>query len=108
MDIRIIVETVFENGKVRRHDLGHICRPPASAGSETLAFQLDDGKGSLKRLQEELLRDQAEEILSAVRNCSACGKPRAIHDDRDRSLDTLYGRFRVKSPGFTNVTAIPT
>ena len=44
------------------------------------------------------MRDQVDELLRPTQNCSACGIWRAIHDDRGRSLDTLYGRFRVKAP----------
>jgi len=44
------------------------------------------------------LRDQIDAALRARRNCRNCGKQCAIHDDRGRSLDTLYGRFRVKAP----------
>lgn len=31
MDVRIFVETVFENGDVLKHDVGHICRPLVDA-----------------------------------------------------------------------------
>ena len=98
MEVRIFVETVFENGEILTHDVGHICRPLKDAGPESLGLHLDEGKELLKRLQETVLRDQIDELLRASRNCSACGKRRAIHDDRGRSLDTLYGRFRVKAP----------
>lgn len=98
MDVRVFVETVFENGDVLTHEVGHICRPLGDADPETLGLQLEETKGLLKRLQKAVLRDQIDELLNAARNCSACGKRRAIHDDRGRSLDTLYGRFRVKSP----------
>jgi hypothetical protein len=98
MDVRIFVETVFENGDVLTHDVGQICRPLKDAGPESLGLHLDEAKGLLKRLQETVLRDQIDELLRASRSCSACGKRRAIHDDRGRSLDTLYGRFRVKAP----------
>jgi hypothetical protein len=49
-------------------------------------------------LQEAVLQSQIDETLAASRICDDCGKPRAIHDDRGRTLDTLYGRFRVKAP----------
>lgn len=98
MEVRIIVETVFENGEMLTHDVGRICRPLDDAGTESLGLHLVEAKGILKRLQETVLRDQIDELLRATRNCSACGKRRAIHDDRGRSLDTLYGRFRVKAP----------
>ncbi len=98
MDVRIFVETVFENGEVRTHDVGQICRPHEDAGPEGLGLRLDEAKRFLKRLQEAVLCDQIDEALEAKRNCRACGEQRAIHDDRGRSLDTLYGRFRIKAP----------
>lgn len=98
MEVRIFVETVFENGEVLTHDVGQICRALDDTGPESLGLRLDEAKGLLKRLQETVLRDQIDELLRTPRNCSACGKRRAIHDDRGRVLDTLFGRFRVKAP----------
>lgn len=97
MDVRIFVETVFEVGEVMTHDVGQICRPLEDAGPANLGLHLAETKRLLKQLQETVLRDQIEELLRAKRNCSDCGKRRAIHDDRGRSLDTLYGRIRVKA-----------
>lgn len=98
MEVRIFVETVFENGDVLKHDVGHIRRPVEDIGPETLGLQINDSKRLLKQVQETVLHNQIDESLRASRNCSAFGKRRAIHDDRGRSLDTLYGRFRIKAP----------
>jgi hypothetical protein len=98
MDVRIFVETVFENGEAQTRDVGHICRLLDDAGPESLGLHLHEAKSVLKRLQEMVLRDQIDEALAANRNCGKCGKRRAIHDDRGRILDTLYGRFRVSAP----------
>ena len=68
------------------------------AGPESLGLHFHEAKGVLKGLEGKVLRDQIDEVLAANRNCSNCGKPRAIHDDRGRSLDTPYGRFRVSAP----------
>ena len=92
MEVRIIVETVFENGEMLTHDVGRICRPLDDAGTESLGLHLVEAKELLKRLQETVLRDQIDELLRATRNCSACGKRRAIHDDRGRSLGVVCGR----------------
>lgn len=105
MEVRFFVETVFENSEILAHDVGQVCRTPDDAGPESLELQLDEAKGLLKRLQETVLRDQIDELPRATRNWSACGKRRTIHDDRTRSLDTLYGRFRVKRPGFGGALA---
>lgn len=98
MDVQIFVETVFEDGEVLTHDVGQICRPPKHAGPENLGLHLAETKRLLKQLQETVLGDQIEELLRANRHCADYGERRAIHDDRGRSLDTLYGRFRVKAP----------
>jgi hypothetical protein len=98
VDIRMIVETTFEDGRKQTRDIGHICRSPDRIGPESLGPRLVETKSMLKRLQEVVLQDQIDEAFEANRNCSDCGKRRAIHDDRGRSLDTLYGRFRVSSP----------
>lgn len=98
MDVQIFVQTEFENGEVLTRDVGHICRSLEDVDPETLGLQLDEAQRLLKRLQETVLRDQVDESLRASRICIACGKRRAIHDDRGRSLDTLFGRFRVKAP----------
>ena len=37
MDVRIFVETVFENSEMLTHDVGQICRPLKDAGPESLA-----------------------------------------------------------------------
>jgi hypothetical protein len=50
------------------------------------------------RLQESILQVQIDEALSARRKCNDCGRRRAINEDRGRVFDTLFGRFRVKSP----------
>lgn len=56
MDVRIFVETVFENGEVLMHDVGHICRPLEDVGTENLGVQLSEAKRLLKRLQETVLQ----------------------------------------------------
>lgn len=36
MEVRILVETVFENGEMLTHDVGQICLPLKDAGPESL------------------------------------------------------------------------
>jgi hypothetical protein len=36
MDVRIMIETEFENGDVRRHDLGRLSRPTAMICGEAI------------------------------------------------------------------------
>ncbi len=98
MELKITIETTFEDGRLQTCEIGRICRPLSQIGSGNLGLRMDDAKNLLARLQEALLYDQIDEALDASRNCNDCGKRRAIHVDRGRSLDTLYGRFRVKAP----------
>ncbi|SMD09194.1 ISKra4 family transposase [Primorskyibacter flagellatus] len=98
MDVRITVETTFENGRKRSHHLGYFSRPFRQAQPESFGLLLEDARTLLRQLQEAMLLDQIEEISEAGRSCPACNKVRAIHDYRPRVLDTLFGRFRVRVP----------
>jgi len=98
MDMRIIIETTFENGTTKRHHLGRLSRPFRRTQPEGFGLLLEDAKTILGQLQKAMLRDQIEEISEASRNCPDCDGVRAIHDYRSRVLDTLFGRFEVKAP----------
>lgn len=98
MDVRIIVETTFENGKTRTRRLGRLSRPFRSTQPEGFGLLLEDAKSILWQLQNAVLLDQIEEISEASRICPDCNRVRAIHDYRPRVLDTLFGRFHVKGP----------
>ncbi|MGB3242973.1 MAG: ISKra4 family transposase, partial [Sulfitobacter sp.] len=98
MDVRIVVETTFEDGETQRRNIGRLCRAPDNLESESLGLRLDEAKNLLAHLQEVFLCNQIDEALAASRICDDCVKRLAMHDDRGRTLDTLYGRFRVKAP----------
>ena len=100
MDVRIIVETTFENGAKRVHQVGHVSRPVRQTGPEDFGLMLEDARGLLRRLQEAILLDQIKEISEASRTCSDCNAERAVHDYRPRTFDTLFGRFCTKVPRF--------
>ncbi len=102
MDVRIFVETTFDDGKTRRFNIGRLRRAPDELGPESLGLLLDEAKQLLRRLQETILRDQIDEAFEARRKCDDCGKRRSIHDDRCRIFDTLYGQTKVKSPRIRN------
>ncbi len=57
MDVRIIVETTFDDGKTRRFNIGRLRRAPDELGPESLGLLLDEAKQLLRRLQETILRD---------------------------------------------------
>jgi hypothetical protein len=98
MDMRIIVETTFENGTTKQHRLGRLSRPFRRTQPEGFGLLLEDAKTILGQLQNAILLDQIEEISQASRICPDCDRVRAIHDYRSRVLDTLFGRFEVKVP----------
>jgi hypothetical protein len=98
MDVRIIVETTFENGTTNTLSLGRLSRPFGSTQPEGFGLLLEDAKSMLWQLQKAILLDQIKEISEASRVCPDCSKIRAIHDYRPRVLDTLFGRFQVKAP----------
>lgn len=79
MDVRIIVETTFENGTTKRHRLGRLSRPFRRTQPEGFGLLLEDAKTILGQLQNAILRDQIEEISEASRVCPDCDGVRAIH-----------------------------
>jgi hypothetical protein len=103
MDVRVFVETVFENGDVLTHEVGHICRPLGDADPETLGLQLEETKGLLKRLQKAVLRDHRiwlpfapGPVLSngSISDCSSCicsgtSKPSSARRGGRGNLDRL-------------------
>lgn len=97
-EVRITVETTFEDGNIKRRDISRLFRAREKLGPESLGLRLDEAKNLLTLLQEAVVQDQIDEALKANRTCGDCGNLRPIHDDRGRILDALYGRFRVNSP----------
>ena len=98
MDVSIFVETTLEDGETKRRNIARLNRAPDEFCSENLGLLLDDAKTLLGRLQEAIVQDQVGEAIEARRKCDGCAEQRAIHDDRGRILDTLFGRIRVKWP----------
>lgn len=72
MDVRIIVETTFENGTTKRHRLGRLSRPFRRTQPEGFGLLLEDAKTILGQLQNAILRDQIEEISEASKICPDC------------------------------------
>ena len=95
MDVRITVETIFEDGKSRKHELGTWSRPFRKMRGEAVGLMLEDAKTILAQMQRFIVNDQFEEISQACRPCPACQKVRRIHDHRSRVLDTVFGRLTV-------------
>lgn len=98
MEVRILIETAFENGDVRQHDLGRFSRPTGAICPEGIGLMLEDARTILKRLQTAIVVDQVEEISRTSQACPACRTKRRIHDYRTRNVDTLFGRISVRVP----------
>lgn len=105
MDVRITVETTFDNGEKRVHQLDGILRPYRVTCPKGFGLPLEDGKRVGELIQRAILCDQVEEVSRESRVCPTWASVRAIHDYRTRLLDTLFGRGRVNwtCPGFVVV-----
>ncbi|KKL82922.1 hypothetical protein LCGC14_1979920 [marine sediment metagenome] len=77
MEVRIIVETTFENGTTKTRHLGCLSRPFRRMQPEGFGLLLEDAKTILGQLQNAILLDQIEEVSEASRICPDCGKVRA-------------------------------
>ena len=97
MDVRITIETTFDNGETRTHQLEGISRPYRVTCPDGIGLRLEDGKRIVEQIQRVILYDQVDEIIRESRVCPDCASVRAIHDYRTRVLDTLFGRVRVKA-----------
>ena len=97
MDVRTTVETTFDNGEKRTHQLDGISRPFRVTCPDGIGLHLEDGKRIVEQIQRVILYDQVDEIIRESRVCPDCASVRAIHDYRTRDLDTLFGRVRVKA-----------
>ncbi|WP_054007435.1 ISKra4 family transposase [Cypionkella psychrotolerans] len=97
MDVRIAIETTFDNGEKRTHQLDSISRPYRVTCPDGIGLRLEDGKKIAEQFQRVILYDQVEEITRESRVCPDCASVRAIHDYRTRVLDTTFGRVRVEA-----------
>jgi hypothetical protein len=59
---------------------------------------LAEAKTLLARLQEQLIRQQADEYVTCRRVCPRCYRMQPVKDYKYRPVDTLFGTVRVRSP----------
>lgn len=97
MDVRIAVETTFDNWEKRTRQLDGISRPYRVTCPEGFRLPLEDGTRVVEQIQRGILCDQVEEITRESHLCPTCASVCAIHDYRTRVLDTLFGRIWVKA-----------
>ncbi len=74
MDVRIMVETTFDNGEKRTHQLDTISRPYRVTYPEGFGLRLEDGKKIVGQIQKAILCDQIEEIIRESRVCPTCSR----------------------------------
>lgn len=91
MELRIIVETVFENGNTKRCPAPNLLRSVETIDVENLGLSLAEAKTLLRSLQETVLQHQIDEFVKERRTRCNCGDLCAAHDDRSRVIDTLFG-----------------
>ena len=97
MDDRIAVETTFDEGEKRTHQLDGISRPYRLTCPDGIGLRLEDGKRIFEQIQRVILYDEVDEIIRESRLCPDCASVRAFYDYRTRDLETLFGRVRVKA-----------
>jgi hypothetical protein len=57
MDVRMTVETTFDNGEKRTHQLDTISRPYRVTCPEAFGLRLEDGKKIVGKIQKAILCD---------------------------------------------------
>ncbi len=67
MDVRILVETTFDNGEKRTHQLDGVSRPYRVTRPEGFGLLLEDGKRIVGQIQKAVLLNQIEEITEETR-----------------------------------------
>ena len=91
MRVRITVETTFDNGEKRTHQLDSISRPYRITCPEGFGLHLEDGKRIVGQIQKAILGGQADEIVRESRVCPTCSGLRAIHVPRSGVSAPLCG-----------------
>lgn len=69
MDVRITVETPFDDGEKRIHQLESISRPYRVSCPEGFGLRLEDGKRFVGQIQKAILCDQIEGVTRESRVC---------------------------------------
>lgn len=59
---------------------------------------LDDGKAILAAVQQTVVGEQIAADTQARRTCDGCGSRRHVKDHRQRTIDTVFGRTKVRPP----------
>lgn len=65
MDVRITVETTFDTGEKRIHQLDTISRPYRVTCPEAFGLRLEDGKKIVGQIQKAILCDQVRAHFAA-------------------------------------------
>jgi hypothetical protein len=94
------VELIGSDGTVHAHEVNTGGSNTAECSAETVGLTLADGKRTLARLQDHLVRAQTQEYWRQRRLCSHCGSQRPLKDVRARRLLSVFGTVAVRAPCF--------
>ena len=83
-----------------QHDILRFERNTVNAGPEDVGLTLSDGQAVLRRIQTNLVSDQAKLESQKHSICQHCRERKAIKDYRSRKLQTLFGVVRIVCPRF--------
>ena len=89
MELRITIETVFDDGRTAEHNLGTWRRGAEHMHPEGIGRLMENGHALLAQIQRVSLEGQMEEISTLRRACPCFGAVRPIHDVRPRTLVAL-------------------
>ena len=90
MDVRITIETTFDNGEKRTHQLDGISRPYRVTCPDGIGLRLEDGKRVVEQIQRAILCDQVEEIIRESRVCPDCASVLWAGSGQSRALAPLF------------------
>lgn len=85
-------------GASRRCEIAKVERPFDGANLNDFGLSLEEGKDIQRRLQQELTQFQTDQAAQRDRKCADCSRLRSVHDNRYRTIHTLFGSCRVRVP----------
>jgi len=105
LKIRIQMVITADDGQEQIRDATMIERNTAEL--ETVGLTLAEGKTILKRIQEIVVEEQANDFLRRQRCCPECGKARPSKGNHQITFRTVFGNLRLKSPRLHHCSCRP-
>jgi hypothetical protein len=98
MQWTIILEATTGWGERTCTPVYTLSRPMLDLKPEQVGLTLAEAKTLLARLQEQLIRQQADEYATCRRVCPCCHQMQPVKEYQPRVLDTLFGPVHLESP----------